>query len=69
MSAETACATCAFFVVEDHALTNLGIREFLDGKAVSTPDGFRKLICAGYAASKSEAEEKLSVRLFYNIGG
>lgn len=40
-----------FFVVEDHTLTNRGIRELLQDKENYT--------CAGFAFSKSEAENKL----------
>ena len=41
-----------FFVVEDHTLTNLGIRELLESK-----DGF---FCSGFAFGKAETIEKLS---------
>ena len=41
-----------FFVVEDHTLTNLGIRELLESK-----DGF---FCSGFAFGKTETIEKLS---------
>lgn len=41
-----------FFVVEDHTLTNLGIRELLESK-----DGFS---CSGFAFGKAETIEKLS---------
>ena len=40
-----------FFVVEDHALTNLGIRQFLENEA-----GF---ICKGFASTKTESFDKL----------
>ena len=40
-----------FFVVEDHALTNLGIRRFLENEA-----GF---ICKGFASTKTESFDKL----------
>lgn len=40
-----------FFVVEDHALTNLGIRQFLENEA--------GLICKGFASTKTEAFDKL----------
>lgn len=41
-----------FFVVEDHTLTNLGIRELLESK-----NGF---FCSGFAFGKAETIEKLS---------
>lgn len=41
-----------FFVVEDHTLTNLGIRELLESN-----EGFS---CVGFAFRKAEAVEKLS---------
>ena len=41
-----------FFVVEDHTLTNLGIRELLSQRT-----GFE---CSGFASSRGEALEKLS---------
>jgi DNA-binding NarL/FixJ family response regulator len=41
-----------FFVVEDHTLTNLGIRELLESK-----EGF---FCSGFAFGKAETIEKLS---------
>ena len=41
----------SFFVVEDHSLTNLGIRQFFSGK----PD----YVCCGFASEKDEAIEKL----------
>ena len=40
-----------FFVVEDHSLTNLGIRQFFSGKP--------EYICSGFASDKDEAIEKL----------
>ena len=40
-----------FFVVEDHSLTNLGIRQFFSGKEEYT--------CCGFASEKDEALEKL----------
>lgn len=40
-----------FFVVEDHALTNLGIRQFLENEA-----GF---VCKGFASTKTESFDKL----------
>lgn len=42
----------SFFVVEDHTLTNLGIRQLLESK-----EGFS---CVGFAFTKAEAIEKLS---------
>ena len=42
----------SFFVIEDHSLTNLGIRQILSEKAA--------LVCKGFAAEKSEAFEKLT---------
>lgn len=41
-----------FFVVEDHSLTNLGIRQFFSGK--------EEFICSGFASDKDEALEKLA---------
>ena len=41
----------SFFVVEDHSLTNLGIRQFFSGKEAYT--------CCGFAVDKAEALEKL----------
>ena len=41
----------SFFVVEDHSLTNLGIRQFFSGKEEYT--------CCGFAVDKAEALEKL----------
>lgn len=41
----------SFFVVEDHTLTNRGIRELIGER--------KKFICAGYAFSKTECFEKL----------
>lgn len=41
-----------FFVIEDHALTNLGIREILQENT--------DLKCAGFASSEPEAFEKLT---------
>ena len=41
-----------FFVVEDHSLTNLGIRQFFSGKEEFT--------CCGFASDKDEAIEKLA---------
>ena len=43
-----------FFVVEDHSLTNLGIRQFFSGKP--------EYICSGFASDKDEAIEKLEER-------
>ncbi|MDD5790831.1 MAG: response regulator transcription factor [Spirochaetia bacterium] len=43
----------SFFVVEDHALTSLGIRGVLSEQ----PD----FVCAGFASQKGEALQKLSV--------
>lgn len=40
----------SFFVVEDHSLTNLGIRQFFSGKP--------EYICCGFASEKDEAIEK-----------
>lgn len=42
----------SFFVIEDHSLTNLGIRE-----CIEKGTGF---VCAGFASSESEAFEKLT---------
>ena len=42
--------TIHFFVVEDHSLTNLGIRQFFSGK--------EEYICSGFASDKNEALEK-----------
>ncbi|MBQ8013300.1 MAG: response regulator transcription factor [Treponema sp.] len=42
----------SFFVIEDHALTNLGIQQILKDKA--------GLVCKGSAAEKAEAFEKLA---------
>ncbi|WP_294429247.1 response regulator transcription factor [uncultured Treponema sp.] len=42
----------SFFVIEDHALTNLGIREILQANT--------DLNCAGFASSEPEAFEKLT---------
>ena len=39
-----------FFVVEDHSLTNLGIRQFFSGKP--------EYVCCGFASEKDEAIEK-----------
>lgn len=39
-----------FFIVEDHSLTNLGIRQFFSGR-----DNF---VCCGFASGKDEAIEK-----------
>ena len=39
-----------FFVVEDHSLTNLGIRQFFSGR-----DNF---VCCGFASGKDETIEK-----------
>ena len=47
----------SFFVVEDHALTSLGIRGVLSEQ----PD----FVCAGFASQKGEALQKLSVLLMY----
>ena len=41
-----------FFVIEDHTLTNLGIREILQSNT--------ELECCGFAMSESEAFEKLT---------
>ncbi len=41
-----------FFVIEDHSLTNLGIREILQDKTDFT--------CAGFAMDESDAFEKLT---------
>lgn len=41
----------SFFVIEDHSLTNLGIRQFFASKG-----GY---ICSGFASEKKEALEKL----------
>lgn len=41
----------SFFVVEDHSLTNLGIRQFFSGKP--------EYVCCGFASEKDEAIEKL----------
>ncbi len=41
----------SFFVVEDHTLTNRGIRELIGER--------KKFNCAGYAFSKTECFEKL----------
>ena len=43
-----------FFVVEDHALTNLGIRQFI---AQHAGDRF---VCRGHASSRPEALERLA---------
>ena len=40
----------SFFVVEDHSLTNLGIRQFFSGKP--------EYVCCGFASEKDEAIEK-----------
>lgn len=40
-----------FFVVEDHSLTNLGIRQFFSGKP--------EYDCCGFASDRDEALEKL----------
>lgn len=42
----------SFFVIEDHSLTNLGIRELLQNST--------DLSCAGFAMSEEEAFEKLT---------
>ena len=42
----------SFFVIEDHSLTNLGIREILQNKTDFT--------CAGFAMDEQEAFEKLT---------
>ena len=42
----------SFFVIEDHSLTNLGIRELLQNNT--------DLSCEGFAMNESEAFEKLS---------
>lgn len=42
----------SFFVIEDHSLTNLGIREILQNKTDFT--------CAGFAMNEPEAFEKLT---------
>lgn len=44
-------STISYFVVEDHSLTNLGIRQFFSSK--------EELVCRGFAYDKDEAEEKL----------
>ncbi len=44
-------STISYFVVEDHSLTNLGIRQFFSAK--------EELVCRGFAYDKDEAEEKL----------
>ena len=41
-----------FFVVEDHSLTNLGIRQFFSGKS--------EYECCGFASEKNEALEKIA---------
>lgn len=41
-----------FFVVEDHSLTNLGIRQFFSGKP--------EYNCCGFASEKDEALEKFA---------
>lgn len=43
----------SFFTVEDHTITNIGLQQLLQQKI--------KFECAGYAFSKSEAEEKLAL--------
>ncbi len=40
-----------YFVVEDHSLTNLGIRQFFSAK--------NEFVCKGFAYNKDEATEKL----------
>ena len=42
-----------FFVVEDHSLTNLGIRQFFSGNP--------QFSCSGFASARDEALEKLTV--------
>ena len=42
----------SFFVIEDHSLTNLGIRQILQNNT--------DLFCAGFASTESEAFEKLT---------
>lgn len=42
----------SFFVIEDHSLTNLGIRQSITGNTDFT--------CVGFASSESEAFDKLS---------
>ena len=42
-----------FFVVEDHSLTNLGIRQFFAGNP--------QFSCCGFASARDEALEKLTV--------
>jgi DNA-binding NarL/FixJ family response regulator len=44
-------STISYFVVEDHSLTNLGIRQFFSAK--------EELVCRGFAYDKDEAEKKL----------
>ena len=41
----------SYFVVEDHSLTNLGIRQFFSAK--------EQYVCKGFAYDKEEALEKL----------
>ena len=41
----------SFFVVEDHSLTNLGIRQFFSAK--------EEYVCCGFAYDKDEAADKL----------
>ena len=43
--------TISYFVVEDHSLTNLGIRQFFSAK--------EQYVCRGFAYEKDEALEKL----------
>ncbi len=44
-------SSVSYFVVEDHSLTNLGIRQFFSAK--------EEFVCKGFAYDKDEAEEKL----------
>ena len=41
----------SYFVVEDHSLTNLGIRQFFSAK--------EQYVCRGFAYDREEALEKL----------
>ncbi len=44
-------SSISYFVVEDHSLTNLGIRQFFSAKD--------EYVCKGFAYDKEEASEKL----------
>ena len=46
----------SIFVVEDHSLTNLGIRQFFSEKS--------NFNCCGFASERDEAIEKLTILTF-----